>query len=73
MFRSKSDAPKIGDHYVSVGREAINWEVELVFQDPNKIPHARLRRTDNASIQRTFSLAALTDPVMFRRLEAPSA
>jgi hypothetical protein len=73
MFRSKTDAPKIGDRYVSIGREAINWEVELVFQDPNKIPHARLRRIDNASIQRTFSLAALTDPDMFRRQETAGA
>jgi hypothetical protein len=73
MFRTKTDTPKIGDRYVSVGRESLNWEVELVFQDPNKIPHARLRRIDNASIQRTFSLAALTDPVMFRRQEIAGA
>ncbi len=68
MFRNKTDAPKVGDRYISVGRDSINWEVELVFSDPNKIPHARLRRIDNASIQRTFSLAALTDPDMFRRM-----
>jgi hypothetical protein len=73
MFRSKTDAPKIGDRYATVGREAINWEVELVFQDPNKIPHVRLRRIDNASIQRTFSLAALADPEMFRRYDEAGA
>jgi hypothetical protein len=73
MFRTKTDAPKIGDRYVSIGRESVNWEVELVFHDPNKIPHARLRRIDNVPIQRTFSLVVLADPDMFRRQEAARA
>ncbi|MBI3503496.1 MAG: hypothetical protein HY059_01545 [Proteobacteria bacterium] len=70
MFRNKNDGFKIGDRFVAIGRESIFWEIELVFQDPNKIPHARLRRLDNASIQRTFSFAALMNPEMFRRSEA---
>ena len=70
MFRNKNDGFKIGDRFVAIGRESISWEIELVFQDPNKIPHARLRRLDNASIQRTFSFAALMNPEMFRRSEA---
>ncbi len=72
MFRNKNDGFKIGDRLVSIGREATNWEIELVFQDPNKIPHARLRRVDNASIQRTFSFAALMNPELFRRGEPTS-
>ncbi len=75
MFRNKNGGFKIGDRLTSIGREATSWEIELVFQDPNKIPHARLRRVDNASIQRTFSFAALMNPEMFRRSEptAPGA
>jgi hypothetical protein len=33
--------------------------------------HARLRRLDNTSIQRTFSFAAVTNPEMFRRAAMP--
>ncbi len=71
MFRNKSDGFKVGDRFTTIGRETHNWEIEMVFQDPNKIPHARLRRLDNTSIQRTFSFAALMNPEMFRRAPMP--
>jgi len=73
MFRNKGDGFKVGDRFTTIGRETHNWEIELVFQDPNKIPHARLRRLDSTSIQRTFSFAALMNPEMFRRAAMPDA
>jgi len=30
MFRNKSDGFKVGDRFITIGRETHNWEIELV-------------------------------------------
>jgi hypothetical protein len=68
MFRKHDDTVNVGDQFVSTGRNPGHWVVELVYVDPSNVRHARLRRLDNPTVQRTFSCAALNDGGHFRRV-----
>ncbi len=67
MFRKTEVNVQIGDRLVELGRERIEWEVEFVFSDPNRVAHARLRRRDDPTIMRTFACAVLLNDTRFRR------
>jgi hypothetical protein len=73
MFRKHDDAVNVGDHFVTTGRSAATWVVELVYIDPSNVRHARLRRVDSPTNQRTFSCTVLNDGGQFRRVAKPAA
>jgi hypothetical protein len=68
MFRKSDNEIAIGDRYVEITRDKIEWVVEFVFSDPNAVPHVRLRRRDDTTIQRTFATAVLTNMSRFKRV-----
>jgi hypothetical protein len=67
MFRKTELPISVGDRFVEVSREKTEWRVEFVFNDPNAVPHARMRRSDDATVQRTFAVAVLMSDPRFRR------
>lgn len=74
MFRKTEAELAVGDRFVEANREKTEWVVEFVFSDPNAVPHARLRKTDDATVQRTFAVAVLlSDPRFKRRQRAATA
>ncbi len=73
MFRKHDDTVNVGDHFVTTGRGAATWVVELVYVDPSNVRHARLRRVDSPTMQRTFSCSVLSDSGQFRKVGKPAA
>ncbi|MBL8700605.1 MAG: hypothetical protein JNK67_19680 [Alphaproteobacteria bacterium] len=74
MFRKTEAELAVGDRFIEANREKTEWVVEFVFSDPNAVPHARMRKTDDATVQRTFAVAVLlSDPRFRRRQRAASA
>jgi hypothetical protein len=67
MFRKNEIPLSVGDRFVEVSREKTEWLVEFVFNDPNAVPHARMRKSDDATVQRTFAVAVLMSDPRFRR------
>ncbi|MFM8681953.1 MAG: hypothetical protein ACKOGH_20520 [Alphaproteobacteria bacterium] len=74
MFRKPDSQIAIGDILVESNREKTHWRVEFLFEDPNGVPHVRMRRIDDATAARTFAAAVLTSDPRFRRIprEAPA-
>lgn len=74
MFRKTEVPLSVGDRFVELNREKTEWMVEFVFNDPNAVPHARMRKSDDATVQRTFAVAVLmSDPRFRRTARAPVA
>ena len=73
MFRKNESEIQIGDRLVELGRERIEWVVEFVFADPNRVAHARLRRRDDPTIMRTFACAVLLSDARVRRASGQPA
>ena len=73
MFRKAEIEIQTGDRLVELNRERTEWIVDFVFSDPNQVPHARLRRKDDATIQRTFACAVLQNDARFKRLAGQAA
>lgn len=67
MFRKTEAELAVGDRFVEANREKTEWIVEFVFSDPNAVPHARMRKIDDATVQRTFAVAVLLSDPRFRR------
>lgn len=74
MFRKSDSQLSIGDVLVEANREKTQWRVEFLFEDPNGVPHVRLRRVGDTTSARTFAAAVLTSDPRFRRVprEAPA-
>ena len=73
MFRKAEIEIATGDRLVELNRERTEWIVDFIFNDPNQVPHARLRRRDDASIQRTFACAVLRNDARFKRADGPAS
>lgn len=73
MFRKTETEIAAGDRLFEINRERTEWIVEFVFNDPNQVPHARMRRRDDATIQRTFAVAVLLNDARFKRHAGPQA
>jgi hypothetical protein len=73
MFRKTETEIVAGDRLLELNRERTEWIVEFVFNDPNQVPHARMRRRDDATIQRTFAVAVLLNDARFKRAAGPQA
>lgn len=67
MFRRSEPEISVGDRLVELNREKTEWVVEFVFNDPNDVPHARLRRGDDSTVARTFACAVLSNDSRFKR------
>lgn len=72
MFRKAEAELAVGDRFVEANREKTEWVVEFVFADPNAVPHARLRKSDDATVQRTFAVAVLLSDPRFKRRQRAS-
>jgi hypothetical protein len=68
MFGRPDSTLGIGDRFVEANRERTEWVVEFVFGDPNGVAHARLRKTGDATVARTFAAAVLLADPRFKRL-----
>jgi hypothetical protein len=73
MFRKAEIEIQTGDRLVELNRERTEWIVDFVFSDPNQVPHARLRRKDDATIQRTYACAVLKNDARFKRVAGSQA
>lgn len=71
MFAKTGSAIAIGDRFVESNRERTEWLVEFMFGDPNGVAHARLRKSSDQTVARTFAVAVLTADPRFRRIPAP--
>lgn len=73
MFRKSESSIAVGDRFIEANREKTEWIVEFVFTDPNAVPHARMRKNDDATVQRTFAVAVLLSDPRFRRSQRAAA
>jgi hypothetical protein len=55
-----------GQRYCNADAAFIVWMVDDLLTDSAGVPHARLRRANDPSTQKTVSTAALKDPRLYR-------
>jgi hypothetical protein len=73
MFGRSESILGVGDRFVEANRERTEWVVEFVFGDPNGVAHARLRKTGDATVARTFAAAVLVADPRFKRIARPAS
>lgn len=68
LFGKSETGLGIGDRFVEANRERTEWVVEFVFGDPNGFAHARLRKSGDATVARTFAATVLLADPRFKRI-----
>jgi hypothetical protein len=68
MRRKKRDVVE-GQQYRKLGPGGGVWEVVALRKDGMGAVHAQMKRADDPKTLKTLSIAALSDPEQFERLE----
>ena len=67
MAKNKNSVT-VGDTFQKTDATKWSWEVELIFTPIGHPPHARIYRRDFPSETRVFSVSALLEQRLFRRI-----
>lgn len=64
----KKQTVEVGQRYRDRTKWGTEWEVEYIYQDGVRIPHARLRSLRSPVDARTLAIEALLDRERFERV-----